>query len=181
MEPTQVALGNRWQESWEIGARYVRQRQLFEANNDIVPRTNPSASLTGSKFGGLNELLLTCFGTREFVPPKGPQNGVNPPCCRLARIARLLAKSVAKVGPGNLLSSLSSAFFWSTSRLKSTRHTMINYPIKLRLPIQNTVIIPSCRSIPHKHRQGGVSKARAMPTLLFVLFHHAPSSIYTEP
>lgn len=24
------------QESWEIGARYVRQRSLFEANNDIV-------------------------------------------------------------------------------------------------------------------------------------------------
>lgn len=25
-----------WEESWEIGARYVRQRSLFEANNDIV-------------------------------------------------------------------------------------------------------------------------------------------------
>ncbi|CAJ1357462.1 unnamed protein product [Effrenium voratum] len=40
-----VARPGGWQESWEIGARYVRQRQLFEANNDIVAEFRTAQSL----------------------------------------------------------------------------------------------------------------------------------------
>eukprot|EP00434_Breviolum_minutum_P041593 symbB.v1.2.037001.t1/scaffold5352.1/size28163/2 len=48
-----------WEESWEIGARYVRQRSLFEANNDIVAEFRIAQNLAPA-FTTMCTLNLRC-------------------------------------------------------------------------------------------------------------------------